>query len=139
MIEERPMSTDQAAVANAVAETVKDLRRFELADYVAELDAAAHGSTDNLEKSARARAERMRYLADKQAFVQYRDWDQANVGAGDPLLARQLRKLHHIYAQGQRDPDTINEIARLNMKLNDAYTNFRGKLNGKPITNKAIE
>ncbi len=133
------MSTDQAAVATAVAQTVEVLRKLERAEYLAEWDSAVHGSTENLEKSARARAERMRYLADKRTYEQYRDWDKTNAGASDPLLARQLRKLHHIFAQGQRDPDTIDEIARLNMVLNDAYTNFRGKLNGKSVTNNAIE
>src|SRR5260221_4723314 len=125
------MSTDQAAVATAVAQTVEVLRKLERAEYLAEWDSAVHGSTENLEKSARARAERMRYLADKRTYEQYRDWDKTNAGASDPLLARQLRKLHHIFAQGQRDPDTIDEIARLNMGLNDAYTTCRGKLNGK--------
>src|SRR5258708_32222720 len=106
------MSTDQAAVGNAVAQTVEALRSLELAEYLAEWDSAVHGSTENLEKSARARAERMRYLADKRTYEQYRDWDKANAGADDPLLARQLRKLHHIFAQGRRDPGTIDAIAR---------------------------
>src|SRR5260221_14780332 len=115
------MSTDQAAVANSVTQTVEALRKLELAEYLAEWDSAVRGSTENLEKSARARAERMRYLADKRTYEKYRDWDKTNAGASDTLLARQLRKLHLIFSQGKRGPDTIDEISRLNMVLNDAY------------------
>src|SRR5258708_10158140 len=130
------MMTD---VASAVAQTAADLRNLQIAGYAAEWDAATHGTPENLEKSAQTRAEWMRYLSDQAAYERYRDWDQSNAGGDNPLLARQIRVLHRAFAQNQQDAATIEQITKLMMTLTDAYTNFRGQVDGKSITNNAIE
>ena len=130
------MTTD---VASAVAQTAADLRNLQIASYAAEWDAATHGTPENLEKSAQTRAEWMRYLSDQAAYERYRDWDQSNAGGDNPLLARQIRVLHRAFAQNQQDSATIEQITKLMMTLTDAYTNFRGQVDGKSMTNNAIE
>ncbi len=126
-------------IVTSVSQTVAQLHSLYIASSLAEWDAATNGTPENLEKSAQARAAFMRCLADKTAYEQVHTWDKTNAAADDPLLARQVRQLYYAFAQNQRDDATIDEMTRLMTTLNDAYTNFRGSVNGKPLTNNAIE
>jgi peptidyl-dipeptidase A len=47
--------------------------------------------------------------------------------------------LHLEYAQGQRDPATIDEMTQLAKTLDDTYTNFRAELGGKRLNANAID
>src|SRR5690242_5241061 len=104
-------------IASAVAKTASDLRKLQIDAYIAEWDAATIGTPENLERSAQTRAAWMRYLSDKSAYEQYRDWDKSNAAGNDPLLARQVRMLHYAFAQNQQDSETIEQISKLMMKL----------------------
>ena len=90
-------------IASAVKQKVEELRRLYIEEARDQWNAATSGTPENLEKSARSRAETMRFLADAAAFEQYRDWDQSNAAGSDPILARQVRLLHYGFAQSQRD------------------------------------
>ncbi|MEP7284155.1 MAG: M2 family metallopeptidase [Chloroflexota bacterium] len=130
-------STD--SIASAVARTVQQVRELYIASGIADWDSAVNGTQENLEKAAAARSAWLHFWADPAAFEQFRDWDQSHATGADSLLARQIHLLHYRYAQEQRDSDTIDEITQLMMKIDDAYTNFRGKVGGEPLTNNAIE
>src|SRR5438105_1480038 len=126
-------------IARAVAQTTQELREVYIESSKCQWDAATNGTPENLEAAAKSRANYMRFWANAAAFEQYRAWDQANAAANDPLLARQIRLLHFGFAQGQRDEATIEAMNKLMMQIDDAYTNFRAHVGGKPMNNNAIE
>lgn len=102
-------------------------------------EAATTGTPAALEAAARSRGEWMRFWADRDAYLQYKAWDEAGAAGDDAHLARMVRLLHLGYAEGQRDPETIDEITELSKSLDDAYTNFRAELNGERLTANAID
>jgi peptidyl-dipeptidase A len=126
-------------IASAVMEKVEQLRKLYIDEGLHSWEAATHGTPENLEAAARCRAELMRFWADENAFKQYRIWDETNAAGGDKLLARQIRLLQYAFAQGQRDSVTIDQMNRLMQQIDDIYVNFRGKIDGKPLNNNAIE
>src|ERR1700694_1802481 len=90
-------------IAGAVQATVAQLREMSIRSAKADWDAAVNSTTENLQAAADARAAEMHALADPNEYARYRDWDNAQVAADDPLLARQIRILHYTFARNQND------------------------------------
>ncbi len=130
------MSSD---IASTVTQRVARLRELYIDEARSQWEAAANGTPDNLEKAARLRAEMMQFWADQAAFDQLRAWDQSNAASSDPILARQIRLLHYGFAQGQRDPDTIEELTNLMKQVEEIYFNFRGQVDGQSLNNNALD
>ena len=93
----------------------------------------------SLDAAAMSRARWMYYAADPDAYRQYKDWDESGAADGDPQLRRIVRVLHLGYAEGQRDPATIEEMTELAKVLDEAYTNFRPEVDGQRLTANAID
>src|SRR5262245_4227319 len=58
---------------------------------------------------------------------------------GDELLRRSVERLYRSFASEQITPEDIDRIAALEASLNDLYTNFRGTIDGRPITDNQIK
>jgi peptidyl-dipeptidase A len=101
--------------------------------------AATTGTPDALNASAEARAGWMRFWADPEPYRQYKAWDEEHTAGEDARLAREVHLLHLGFAEGQRDPATIGEVAELEKALSDAYTNFRSEVDGQRLTVNAID
>ncbi len=126
-------------IASSVAQDVERLRKLYTEEGLCQWAAATNGTPENLEAAARSRAESMRFWADPASFAKYRAWDQNKAADSDALLARQVHLLHYGFTQGQRDADVIEEITHVMKEVEDAYFNFRGEVDGKPLTNNQIE
>lgn len=127
------------AVRAAIDETTAQARTLYIEMNRTEWDAATTGTPEALAASSRAEAAWLRFWADPDAYGRYRAWDENGAAGDDRLLARSVRLLHLQYAQGQRDPATIDEMAELSSALTDAYTNFRAEVNGERLTANAIQ
>jgi len=125
-------------VRAAVEDTTAQYRNLHIEANRAEWEAATTGTPAALGAAAQANAAMMRFWADPDAYERYRAWDEDGAAGEDPLLARTVHLLHLEYAQGQRDPATIDEVAELSKTLTDAYTNFRAEVNGERLTANAI-
>ena len=101
-------------------------------------DAATTGTPEALEAMAAARG-MAALLRGPRPYQQYKAWDESGAAGDDPLLARQVHLLHLMFAEGQRDPETIDEMTALQKALDDAYTNFRAEVGGKRLTANAID
>ncbi len=126
-------------ISSAVKETVAHYRELYITSAKAYWDAATHGTPENAQAAADARTAAMRYEADPAQYARYRDWDQSGAAASDPVLAREVRLLHYIFAQGQNDPELIEQISNLIKKLEEVYVNFRAEVGGKKLTNNEID
>jgi len=52
----------------------------------------------------------------------------------DPLLRRQLDKLYLAYLDSRMDPDLLKQIIELGTSITERYNNFRGTIDGEPVT-----
>ncbi|WP_119066826.1 M2 family metallopeptidase [Aggregatilinea lenta] len=127
------------SVRAAVEETVAQIAERYKAINLKQWEAATTGTPEALDAMAEANGEWMRYFADPEPYQKFRAWDDGNAADGDPLLARQVHLLHLMFAEGQRDPQTIEEMTALQKGLDDAYTNFRAEVDGKRLTANAID
>jgi len=127
------------AVRTAVEATTARVRELNIAGDLAQWQAATTGTPEALEAAAVERARSMRFWADPQAYAQWRDWDEQGAAGDDAFLRRMVHVLHLGFAQGQRDPATIDTVAGLNKALEDAYTNFRAEADGERLTANAID
>ncbi|NLX08870.1 MAG: peptidase M3A and M3B thimet/oligopeptidase F [Chloroflexi bacterium] len=127
------------SVRAAVEQTTAEFRELYIDINLKSWDAATQGTPAALDAAAAARARWMRYWADPAPYQQYKDWDESGAAGEDPQLARMVHLLHLGFAEGQRDPGTIDEMTELSKVLDDAYTNFRAEVNGQRLTANAID
>jgi peptidyl-dipeptidase A len=127
------------AVRAAVEKTTASVRELEIDGNLTGWKAATTGTPEALEASEQSNMRSMRFWADPEAHRLYRDWDESGAADDDPHLRRIVHVLHLDYAQEQRDPATIEEVAELEKGLEDAYTNFRAKADGQRLTANAVD
>jgi len=125
-------------VRAAVEKTAAQFREIFIESNRTQWDAATTGTPEALDAAAKAEAAWLRFWADPEAYERYRKWDEEGAAGDDPLLKRAVHILHLQYADGQRDPATIDEMSELSTALTDAYTNFRADVNGERLTANAI-
>lgn len=58
---------------------------------------------------------------------------------GDEELRRSVERLYRMYAAEQVAPEHVERSAALEASLNDLYTNFRGTLDGQPVSDNQIK
>jgi len=59
---------------------------------------------------------------------------QASGQVRDPLLRRQLDKLYLAYLDSRMDPELLDQIIELSTAITERYNNFRGTIDGEPVT-----
>lgn len=126
------------AIRAAIEATTARIRERYIEINLAGWEAATTGTAAALERAAQARGDWMRFWADPDAYQQYKTWDESGAAGDDAQLARMVHVLHLDYANGQRDPATIDEMTALAKTLDDAYTNFRAEVDGERMTANAI-
>jgi len=126
------------ALSAAVERTTAQVRDLYIRVNLAGWDAATTGTPEALDAAAATRADWMRYWADPDAYRQFKEWDESNAAGGDAQLKRIVHVLHLGFAEGQRDPATIDEMTELAKALDDAHTNFRAEVDGERLTANAI-
>ena len=77
--------------------------------------------------------------ADPVGFRRLQEWDARVAAVGDPLLARQVRKLALEFRASQMDRETLETLARLQAEAEQRFDTFRSTLDGGPITANALE
>lgn len=97
-------------------------------------EAATTGTEEALNASAEAHAALMRFFADPTRYEQFKVWDESGAAGDDAHLRRIVRVAHLGFAQGQRDPATIEEVAELSKALDEAHTNFRAEVDSERLS-----
>ena len=100
--------------------------------------AATTGTPEALDAVTQSRAAWMRFWAEPEPYQRYKGWDQNGSAGDDSQLKRMVHLLHLGFAEGQRDPATIDEMTELAKALDDAYTNHRAEVDGKRLTDNDI-
>lgn len=59
-------------------------------------------------------------------------------GLKDPVLARQIDKLYYAYLGNQIPADLLRQIVEVDTRVQENYNNYRGTIDGKPVTMSEI-
>jgi peptidyl-dipeptidase A len=96
-------------------------------------DAAATGKAEAFAKRRKLELEIRRIYSDPAGYA----YLQRVVRSGrisDPVLARQSRRLYYAYLQNQIEPALLAEVVDLDTRIQQVYNNYRGRVEGKPVT-----
>jgi peptidyl-dipeptidase A len=131
-----PATLDKEATA-FLAEQVPTLAGLDKTCNLAWYDASVSGTDEAWKKSADADAARDRFLADPERFKKLQTFREAGKIA-DEGLKRQLDVLYLWMLAKQVDPATLDKITALQKKVEQAFNTFRGKVDGKEITQNQV-
>jgi peptidyl-dipeptidase A len=79
----------------------------------------------------------MRFWSDSARHDAARRYDEQ--GDPDPEVARQLRLIYLTAAQNQQDEATIDRLTSLESDVRGRYTNFRGRVEGRELSDNAMD
>ena len=117
--------------------TTEQVRPLEKAYLLAEWESAVNGTPEALDRTQQAQAAYMRCWSDAERYEAARRYDQQ--GNADPVLARQVRLIYLTAAQNQQDEATIGRLTALESEVRGLYTNFRGKVDGRELSDNAMD
>ncbi|MBN2358528.1 MAG: M2 family metallopeptidase [Deltaproteobacteria bacterium] len=120
-----------------LADQTKELEPLAKAANQAWYEASVSGKDEDWEKSKQAEDTLNRYFANTELFAKvkgYRDSGKVK----DPLLKRQLDMLYLAMLGKQVDPVLLQKITALQAKVEQTFNAFRGRVDGKEMTQNQI-
>jgi len=105
---------------------------------IAYFDATISGKDEDFRRVADLEVKMSKIYADKTTFAKLREI-RASGHIVDALLKRQLDLLYLAFLEKQLDEHRLEAIIRLQNKLENAFTTFRAKVNGKSYTDNEID
>lgn len=132
------MGSSQEAFRAFLEETVPELKKLATAANLAYWDATTTGTKESEAKLAEARAELLRFAADRNRFARLKAFkDEGTIT--DPLLLRQLTILFNEAAQYQMSSEQIAELVERETEVEMLFANFRAELDGEKLSNNDLE
>ncbi len=137
-VQESPVSTIEQAAAFAgayEARVAPVARELNLAYW----DATTSGDAESYTKAGELDLQLRQLHADPGDFERLGTWitDPA-VLEGDPLLLRQLQRIHGSYAPNQIDAALMAQMVTLGVEVEEVYSTHRGTIDGEPVDANAI-
>jgi len=96
-------------------------------------DAATTGKTEDYNRFGELQLEISRLYSDPQDFAFIRDIRESG-RIKDARLARQLEQLYYSYLRNQVEPELLKEIIRLDGRIQEKFSSFRGTMDDKKVT-----
>lgn len=121
-----------------IRETVEQLKPLHL-DYTRAYWEAATRGTEEANRSEQERqAALMRFWANPDRHALAKRLHESSA-AQDPLTTRQVKVIYLSAAKAQQDEETIEKLTQLEADLRAKYYNFRGKVDGKELTDNQLD
>lgn len=130
------MNVDEEVVS-FLADQTKEIEPLAKASSLAWYEASVSGKKEDWAKSTQAEDALNRYFSNSELFAKvkaYRDGGKVK----DPLLKRQLDVLYLNMLGKQVDPALLEKITALQSKVEQAFNGYRGKVDGKEVTQNQI-
>ncbi|MBN1199795.1 MAG: M2 family metallopeptidase [Bacteroidales bacterium] len=100
--------------------------------------AAITGSEEDFDKAQALQLKMVEIYSDTQA-LQTLERIKISGLVNDTLLARQLDLLYHQYLMAKADTSKLNEIVKMETKIEREFSIFRTQVNGKELTDNDVE
>lgn len=95
-------------------------------------DSTTTGKPEAFKKYEQLQVELRKVYQNPEDFQQVKAFRTADLK--NPILARQIDKLYYAYLSNQVPPDLIRQIVEIDTRVQEAYNNYRGTIDGKPVT-----
>ncbi|MBN1846029.1 MAG: M2 family metallopeptidase [Sedimentisphaerales bacterium] len=130
-------ATGRARLAEFIQNHVAQLEPLETEANLAYWEAATTGTSESYGRHKDLQL-RIRQLYQNPRDFAYLQRLRAAGGIEDPRLARQLELLYIAYLRNQIPLELIRQIVERDNKIQEVYNNFRGTIEGEPVTNSDI-
>jgi len=101
-------------------------------------NASISGKAEDWKKSEDLSIELTKVFANKEDFAILKKIKESNT-ITDELLKRQLDVLYNGYLSNQVDTSLLNEVIKMQTTIEQKYSNFRAKVDGKELTDNDVE
>lgn len=101
-------------------------------------EASISGKESDYEKSAAYQIEISKYFSDKKMFGHFKEFKESDE-INDPILKRELDLIYNEFAANQFDEKLHEEIINLSTKIEQKFSTFRPKVDGKQLTDNEID
>jgi peptidyl-dipeptidase A len=132
-----PAASLDLEAASFLKEQVATLATVDKLANIAWYDASVVGTDEAFKKSAEADAARDLFLSDPERFKKLQTLREVG-RVTDATLKRQLDVLYLWMVAKQVEPATLDKITALQKKVEQAFNNYRGKVDGKEVTQNQI-
>ncbi len=99
-------------------------------------DATTTGKPEAFKKFEQLQVELRKVYQNPEDFQRIRNFRTA--GLKNPALGRQIDKLYFAYLSNQIPPDLMLQIVEIDTRVQEAYNNFRGTIDGRQVTMSEI-
>jgi len=100
-------------------------------------DACTTGKPEAYEELKELQLKIRRIYSDPKEYAFLKDMKESSQ-IKDPRLARQLDKLYYAYLQNQIEPELLEKIVHLDNRIQQKYSKFRGRIEGRGVTMSEI-
>lgn len=101
-------------------------------------DASISGKESDYEKSAAYQIEISKYYSNKEMFRQLKKFKESDK-IKNPVLKRELDLIYNEFAANQFDEKLHEEIINLSTKIEQKFSTYRPKVDGKQLTDNEID
>jgi peptidyl-dipeptidase A len=96
-------------------------------------EAATTGRKEKFDEYAQLQLKIRQVFSDRGDFARLKAFKESG-SINDPRLARQVDRLYLAYLQNQIAPALLKQIVELEAKVQEAYSNYRGTIDGRQVT-----
>jgi len=100
-------------------------------------DATTTGKSADYDKFGQLQLKIRQIYSNTGEFASLKDMKESGQ-IRDVRLGRQLDRLYYAYLQNQIEPKLLKKIVALDTKVQEKYSNFRGTIDGKSVTNSDV-
>ncbi|HPG40765.1 MAG TPA: M2 family metallopeptidase [bacterium] len=117
---------------------LEQIKQLSKESAIAYWNATTTGDEQEYEKYSDRELKLRQIFSNSDDFNQLKEWKESGV-IKEPLLARQLELLYMGYLENQLDTLLLQQIVELETACEKKFNDFRGTINGKPVTSNDIE
>jgi peptidyl-dipeptidase A len=127
------IATEREDCAQFVRSRVAKIEPLAAQANLAYWDAATTGKKEKFDEYAQLQLKIRQIYSDPNDFARLKTF-KGSGSIADHRLARQVDKLYLAYLQNQIAPALLKQIVELEGKVQEAYNNYRGTIDGRPVT-----
>lgn len=101
-------------------------------------ESSISGKDEDYQKASELEVQLTKIYTSKQDYQKLKAWKESEY-IKDPLLVRQLDILNNTYLENQVDEQKMEEIIKLQNKLNQTFATYRADINGKKLTDNDLK
>ncbi|OHB66074.1 MAG: hypothetical protein A2Y77_17585 [Planctomycetes bacterium RBG_13_62_9] len=132
------LNEKETQLKDFIAAHVEKIKPLEKQANLAWWDAAVTGDPNAYDRSSTLTLEIRKIYSDPNDFILLKGFKESGQVA-DPLLARQVVVLYNGYLANQIEPELLKQIVELGTQIEKNFSTFRGKLDGKEVTDNEIK